>query len=172
MLTETRPQVPNVVHYGPGEVNPPWLHLSWTEQKATPEDETGDDENMNPHRILSVGQCAFDHGSLTRYLHKILDAEVEAADTSAEALDRLKTEPFDLVLVNRIGDRDGQPGIHLIRALKNEGSLSETRVMLVSDHQSAQEEAIQAGALKGFGKSDLNTNRAAQALKAALVAPV
>ena len=51
-------------------------------------------------RILSVGQCGYDHGGLSRRLGHSLDAEVVPAATHAEALASLRDRgPFDLVLV-------------------------------------------------------------------------
>jgi response regulator RpfG family c-di-GMP phosphodiesterase len=106
-------------------------------------------------RILSVGQCGFDHANLSYFAKKSLDADLVAADTSAQALARLNNERFDLVLVNRVGDRDGQPGLDLICALKANPKLSTIPTMLVSNFQDAQAEAIAAGALLGFGKADV-----------------
>ncbi len=108
-------------------------------------------------RILSVGQCGYDHGQITRQLSQNFDAEVVAADTHAEALDALDESAFDLVLVNRVGDADGAPGLDLIRALKaRAGSASAApAVVLVSNFADAQAQARSLGALDGFGKSDL-----------------
>lgn len=126
---------------------------------------------MAPPRILNVGQCGFDHGSISRYLHQNLGARVEAAETSADALEVLRSEAFDLVLVNRIGDHDGQPGLDLIRTLKADAALSKTPVMLVSNYEEAQQEAVRAGAIQGFGKSDLNSDRVTRLLRSVLGDP-
>ena len=74
-------------------------------------------------RILSVGQCGYDHGQIGRVLSRPLDAEVVAAATHEErAGSLLKAAAFDLVLVNRVGDRDSAPGLDLIKTLKAEPS--------------------------------------------------
>ena len=62
---------------------------------------------MTPPRVLSVGQCGFDHGRLTRYLRDTFGAQAVGADTADEALDALRAVSYGLVLVNRVFDDDG-----------------------------------------------------------------
>ena len=119
-------------------------------------------------RILSVGQCAFDHASLAGMLSRSFDAEVARADTAGQALDALRSAPYDLVLVNRVGDADGAPGLDLIRALKGDPALASVPVMLVSNYADAQAEAVSLGALPGFGKSELGAARTREKLARAL----
>src|SRR5437764_6697953 len=113
---------------------------------------------MDKPHVLSVGQCSFDHGSITRHLGKTYGAEVAGANTVGEALVTLRAGEFDLVLVNRVFDDDGTPGVDLIRAIKAEPELAGIPVMLVSNYQDAQAEAKALGALPGFGKADLRHN--------------
>lgn len=110
-------------------------------------------------RVLSVGQCGYDHSSIANHLKRSFDAEVVKADTADAAMRSLRTEGFDLVLVNRVGDRDGAPGLDLIRALKADPASAEVPVMLVSNYESAQEDAVKLGAHRGFGKADLGTGK-------------
>ena len=110
---------------------------------------------MTPKRILSVGQCGFDHGGISRTFRQAFGAEVAAAATQAQALDWLRKEPFALVLVNRVFDADGDSGVDFIRKLKADAALAATPVMLVSNYADAQKEAVAAGAEPGFGKSSL-----------------
>ena len=123
---------------------------------------------MGQPRILSVGQCGYDHSRIARQLGPAVGAEVEGADTSAEALERLRAGPFDLVLVNRVGDLDGAPGLDLIRALRAEPGLASVPVMLVSDLADAQADASSLGALPGFGKSSLSDPATLERIAAAL----
>lgn len=120
-----------------------------------------------PPRILSVGQCGADHGSISMFLRASFGAEVTAAATHAQALAAIARGGFDLVLVNRVGDRDGASGLDLICALKQEGA-ADVPVMLVSDYPDAQDEAQQLGARPGFGKSSLRTAAARLAVAEAL----
>jgi CheY-like chemotaxis protein len=110
---------------------------------------------MSGKRVLSIGQCLADHGAIERTLHQNFGAEVEAADTPAEASDKLRETTFDLVLVNRILDRDGSSGLEVISQLKRDDALHAIPVILVSNYPDAQEQAQNRGALPGFGKANL-----------------
>jgi two-component system chemotaxis response regulator CheY len=125
-----------------------------------------------PPLVLSVGQCAFDHASISRALGRGLGARVEGADTADEAIARIRNraERPDLVLVNRVGDRDGAPGLALIRAVKADPELADVPVMLVSNFAHVQDEAVALGALPGFGKAELGSVDVIDRLRAALPA--
>lgn len=120
-------------------------------------------------RILDVGQCGMDHGSISRHLKRSYGAEVAGADSVGEALNSLRGGGFDLVLINRIFDGDGTPGLALIRAIKADPELADVSVMMISNYPEAQAEAQGLGALPGFGKGDLRSGRSVAALDAALV---
>jgi CheY-like chemotaxis protein len=109
---------------------------------------------MTAKRVLSVGQCWADHSSISRTLQHHFGADVIGADSTEAALDQLSREAFDLVLVNRVFDADGTSGLQLIKQLKQEGS-EQVPVMLVSNYEDAQQEAVSAGAVPGFGKAAL-----------------
>jgi CheY-like chemotaxis protein len=126
---------------------------------------------MDKPRILSIGQCSFDHTSMTRHLGETYGAEVARADTKGQALVTLRAGEFDLVLVNRVLDSDGSSGLDIIRAIKAEPDLASLPVMLVSNYEDAQSEAKSLGALPGFGKTDL-LRGAVPALDTLLARPV
>jgi CheY-like chemotaxis protein len=109
----------------------------------------------NVKRVLSAGQCFADHSGISRVFRNAFGAEVIAAGSQPEALDRLRQDRFALVLVNRVFDEDGSSGLDLIRAIRAEDSLRDVPVMLVSNYDDAQAEAVQAGAAPGFGKAAL-----------------
>jgi two-component system chemotaxis response regulator CheY len=119
-------------------------------------------------RVLSVGQCGFDHGTIARRLLKDFGAEVVGAATFEEAVACLRRGGFDLVLVNRITDRDGAPGAELIHTLKADAELGTVPVMLVSNYPEAQDQAASLGALPGFGKSEIGSPQARERLAAVL----
>ncbi len=110
---------------------------------------------MTAKRVLSVGQCMADHGSIRRVLSQQFGAEVVPADSIDEALERLRGGGFDLVLVNRVFDADGTSGVDLVRRVKADPELAAVPVMLVSNYADAQEQAVAAGAVPGFGKASL-----------------
>lgn len=113
-------------------------------------------------RVLSVGQCGPDHYSISRFLERHFDVEIATADREQQAIQRLRSEPFDLVLVNRKLDIDYSDGMAIIRAMKADPSLAGVPVMLVSNYPESQEEAVAAGAEYGFGKSALNSPEAVE----------
>lgn len=121
-------------------------------------------------RVLSVGQCGLDHGSISRMLRQSAGAEVEAADTFPEAVGALRGGSFDLVLVNRISDYDGSSGLDLIRMITADPALAAVPVMLVSNYPDAQAQAEALGALPGFGKADVRGGKAAERVKVGLAA--
>jgi CheY-like chemotaxis protein len=110
---------------------------------------------MSGKRVLSIGQCFADHGSISRTLQRHFGAEVIGVDEPNEALDRLRRESFDLVLINRRLDADGSSGVAVVEQIKADERLRPLPVMLVSNYDDAQDEAIAAGALPGFGKAAL-----------------
>jgi two-component system chemotaxis response regulator CheY len=111
---------------------------------------------MSGKRVLSIGQCMADHGSITRLLRTAFAADVVPTGSAHEALERLRSEAFDLVLVNRVFDATGESGNELIRQVKADGKLAAVSIMLVSNFPEAQDEAVAAGAIPGFGKSALH----------------
>ena len=113
---------------------------------------------MAAKRILSVGQCAADNYSIGTFVRAhIADVEIEPVNTAVQALKSLIAKPYDLVLVNRLLDYDGTPGLDIVREMKADAELAKIPVMLVSNYADAQREAIDAGAVRGFGKANLDS---------------
>jgi two-component system chemotaxis response regulator CheY len=119
-------------------------------------------------RVLSVGQCGLDQSSISRFVRTLFPARVEPADTHDAAVSALAAGRYDLVLVNRICDADGTRGVELIRALKSNPQTCSVPVMLISNHASAQMEAVELGALPGFGKAELGSDNARRAIRQAV----
>jgi CheY-like chemotaxis protein len=109
-----------------------------------------------------------DHGSIARTLRQHFQAEVVPADRAEEALSLAAEEPFDLILINRVLDADGSSGIEVVRRLKESEALRSVPVMLVSNYDDAQEEAVRQGALPGFGKAALGQPQTLGRLEAVL----
>jgi two-component system chemotaxis response regulator CheY len=109
---------------------------------------------MSAKKVLSVGQCAADHGSISRLLREQFDAGVVGVDSAEDALAELLDGGFDLVLANRVFDLGGA-GLDFISQVKADEKLKNLPVMLVSNYADAQEQATALGALPGFGKSSL-----------------
>ncbi len=123
---------------------------------------------MAAKRVLSIGQCMADHGSISRLLRQQFQADVVGADSLDEALAQAREGAFDLVLVNRVLDTDGSSGLAVLRQLKSDDALQSVPVMLVSNYEDAQREAVNAGALPGFGKAALGHPLTVERLRAIL----
>ena len=105
-------------------------------------------------RVLSIGQCGFDHGSISSFLLRQFGAETVPATDLAHAR-RLLDPPPALVLVNRKLDADYSDGMEVIRALKEDPATRDVPVMLVSNYPEYHQQAAALGAVPGFGKADL-----------------
>jgi DNA-binding response OmpR family regulator len=116
--------------------------------------------------ILDVGQCGYDGPRLTRLLETKVGVQVDSADTLDEAAEKLSANDYDLILVNRELAVDGSSGLDLLRWLKEQGN--DTPAMLVSDLPEAQAQAVELGALKGFGKSHLDSASTVRLIKHAI----
>jgi two-component system chemotaxis response regulator CheY len=119
---------------------------------------------MSAPSVLSVGQCGFDHARISRFLLDAFGAKTVASGTANEALSSIRSGSFDLILVNRVFDRDNSSGLELIRTLKGDPALAGIPVILVSNYADAQEEAVALGALHGFGKGELSSPKARETL--------
>lgn len=105
--------------------------------------------------VLDVGNCTPDHGALTRLLESNFEVQVLRTHGVGDTLDLLRSQAVDLVLVNRIMDRDGSSGLELIHKIKADAALAAVPVMMMTNFPDAQQAAIQAGAEPGFGKAAL-----------------
>ena len=118
------------------------------------------------NRILLVGHCGVDGPRLKDELSKALpSAKVERINSDAE-LRTAVGEGEALLLINREPVGFEGEGLDLIKRVK--GDHPDCKVMLVSDYPDAQKEAEQAGALKGFGKSEMGSPSLAEHVKRAL----
>jgi CheY-like chemotaxis protein len=112
---------------------------------------------MTQKTVLSAGQCGPDHASLVRFLVRNFDVQIIATDLPADTLETLRSQTIDLVLINRRLDADNTDGMDILKTLKNDGKLARVPVMIVSNFKDAQHAAVQAGAIRGFGKAELSS---------------
>ena len=64
----------------------------------------------------------------------------------------MEARKFDLILVNRILDRDHSDGLAVIHHARTSG----TPVMMITNYAEHQQRAQDAGAEHGFGKAELH----------------
>jgi CheY-like chemotaxis protein len=119
-------------------------------------------------QVLDVGQCSADHFAIRRLLESHCGAEVVQAHGSDDTLAQLRREPFALVLVNRKLDADASDGLAIVKAIKDDPAIADVPVMLVSNYPEAQQAAVAAGAIAGFGKRELGSRETAERLRAVL----
>jgi two-component system chemotaxis response regulator CheY len=105
--------------------------------------------------VLDVGQCRPDHASIARLVTSA-GAQIERVTLPSIALQKLKEKHYDLVLVNRKIDEDYSDGLELVKAMQADPQLKHIPVMLISNYPEAQEEAVRHGAIRGFGKNEIN----------------
>jgi hypothetical protein len=117
-------------------------------------------------RILLVGHCGIDGPRLKDELSRAMPGTNVERINGDEELRRAIGEGADLLLVNRQPVGFDSEGLALIRKLKQLNP--ECKVMLVSDRDDAQKQAEEAGALPGFGKSEMGSPRLARQVKRAL----
>ena len=106
-------------------------------------------------KVLDVGQCGLDHPRIKRLIESSFDATVHLAHTAQEANTLAASDHYDLILVNRLLDTDHSSGVALIESLKASNDTAGIPVMLVSNFPDAQNQAIDAGAVPGFGKNSM-----------------
>jgi len=125
---------------------------------------------MPAHTVLDVGQCDFDHSRISHHLGSHFDVTVVRAHSFEESIKLAGETKFDLVLINRLLDRDQSAGLEILKTLKSNEATSSIPVMLVSNFEDAQIEAVAAGAEQGFGKASLDTEPTTELLKKYLTA--
>ncbi len=124
-------------------------------------------EQQKP-KILDVGQCDLDHGNISRMLQSSLQADVDRAHNMSQALSAIRDHDYNLVLVNRIFDADGQEGQELISQVKEASFGKYVKIMLVSNFDDAQDAAIALGAVRGFGKNAIGEPATIELLQASI----
>jgi hypothetical protein len=119
-------------------------------------------------KIVLVGHCGPDSSYLRIVVKNAFrDADVYMADDDRE-LDHAIQRGVDLLLLNRqleYGFKD-HLGVDLIRRLRAQHA--GLKMMLVSNYADAQADAVEAGALPGFGKREIGSARVSELLRAAL----
>lgn len=115
-------------------------------------------------RFILVGHCGADCWSLSQTIEQSLpEAEIVQANNDSDLAKF--AEDGGVWLVNRVldGRFTARDGIDLIRTAK--ANDSEVTAVLISNYADAQQDAVNAGAAPGFGKSELNSTSTAELLR-------
>jgi len=121
---------------------------------------------LSEKTILLVGHCVPDEFMLRSAIRSIVPgANVVKVKNEGALQEHLASA--DLALVNRVldGRFESDDGIGLIASLAPESS---AKFMLVSNFADAQARAEAAGAVPGFGKSDMRSEETRRRVEAAL----
>ena len=122
-----------------------------------------------PKNVLLVGHCGPDSAYLRMAIKKAVpDVQIQSAEETVSLSAALNSNTIDLILFNRELDYgfDSTEGVDVIRSLRS--SHATVPMMLVSNYVEAQQAAVGAGALPGFGKREIGSNRVTTLLRDAL----
>ncbi|HAI10806.1 MAG TPA: hypothetical protein DCM28_03825 [Phycisphaerales bacterium] len=118
-------------------------------------------------QILLVGHCVPDNFMLKSKMSQLFpDLTVDTCNSQADL--EAKSNARTLLLVNRILDGmfDTEGGIELIGKLAQ--SSDAPQMMLISNFAESQEQAVNVGALMGFGKSEMGSQDTEDKLRKAV----
>lgn len=121
-----------------------------------------------PVKIALVGHCGPDSFMLRSAVkYAVKDAEVLMI-TDDTAMSAALSNGVSLLLVNRMldGNFELHEGVELIRRLHT--TYPQLAMMLISNYADSQKAAEAAGALPGFGKGEVGTQKMRDALSGAL----
>lgn len=114
-------------------------------------------------RVLDVGNCGPDHSTITQLIKANFDAAVDKADRGSDALSLLQKHDYSLVMVNRLLDIDGSPGMDVIASIQEQHP--NVPVMLITNFADHQAAAVKSGCVPGFGKRDVSSTATLELLK-------
>src|SRR5262245_5870920 len=98
-----------------------------------------------PARLLDVGNCNPDHSMIRQMLTENFEVTIDRVMFVDEAMEKLNSNRYDLVLFNRLVFDDGSEGIELLRRAKAESNLANTPMMMISNFPEAQAASQAAG---------------------------
>ncbi len=120
-------------------------------------------------KVLLVGHCGADSTYLRLAVKKAVpEVQIEMAEDTQSLSAALESKTVDLILFNRELDYgfDSVEGVEVIRSLQL--AYAKVPMMLVSNYPEAQQAAVAAGAVPGFGKRELGSPRVTALLRDAL----
>ncbi len=116
--------------------------------------------------VVVVGHCGLDGPALVRMASALPGVQAVRVNGDKDLAPYIR--PNALLLVNRVleGRFAADSGIDLIRQITS--AEDAPRAMLVSNYDDAQAEAVDAGALPGFGKREMGSPAITQRIADAL----
>ncbi len=105
-------------------------------------------------KVLNVGQCNPDHAAISRFLERHFEVSIDRTHDITDTFEQIRSQNYDLVLINRKLDIDYTEGTEILRTIKNDEALKNIPVMIISNFADSQEAAVAEGAIYGFGKNE------------------
>ena len=102
--------------------------------------------------VLDIGNCNPDHSAIQRMFTSHYDVIVLRADELSDAMDVLRENKVDLIVINRKLDIDYSDGIEILRHLKRDAATRAIPAMIITNYPEQQLAAVSEGAEYGFGK--------------------
>lgn len=118
--------------------------------------------------VLDIGNCDPDHRAIRQMIEQHFHAQVLRAHGWSDAAMILDQNAVDLVLINRILDRDGSEGLDIIRQIKGHPKFRSIPCMLITNYAEHQQAAVREGACPGFGKAEMGSVETIEKLRAVL----
>ena len=106
--------------------------------------------------VLEIGNCNADHSFIKHMLESNFGVNVVRAHKLDDASKALEENEIDLIMINRLLDVDGSEGMEVFRQLSNSTGAA-IPTMLITNYEEHQQAAIAEGAVRGFGKSAINS---------------
>jgi PleD family two-component response regulator len=110
-------------------------------------------KNTPAARLLDVGNCDPDHAMVRGMLEKNFNVQIDRVMFVDEALERMRSSKYALVLFNRLTFADGSDAIELLKRAKQDAALKDVPIMMISNFEKAQSASISLGGERGFGKA-------------------
>ena len=119
-------------------------------------------------KVVLVGHCGPDSSYLRMTVGAVEKGTIVISADDENTLTSAIEQGADLLLLNRLLDYgfEEETGVALMKRLKDRHP--QLKMMLVSNYEDAQAEAVKAGALPGFGKRELGSSRVAGMIREAL----
>ena len=109
-----------------------------------------------PKTLVDCGNCGPDYNAIRQMAKSQFGASVVQSHSAEQTLELLRNREVALVTVNRKLDRDYSDGLEVIKQIKSDPEVGNVPVMLVTNYDEHQQTAIEAGAVRGFGKLAIN----------------
>ena len=104
---------------------------------------------------LIVGHCDLDNPQITSLIEKNFSVKVTRVKLFMNTVECLEKQNYDLVIINRIGAFDQESAMELIKKIKQDERFN-VPLMMVTNYKDQMDNAVEKGAVPGYGKDKLH----------------